>query len=233
MATIHPSTFHFLRELRQNNTREWFHAHRSEYDVVKSGMEVLIGELIQKIGQFENLAGLQVKNCSYRIARDVRFTPDKSPYKTWLSASFSEGGRKANRMDYYLHVEPGVDTSDGETFLGGGMYAPTAQQLAKYRQEVDYNAAELKAIIEAPDFVACFGQAKGTQLKTTPKGYAKDHPELPLLRRTQLFYMHRFSDNEALSADFADQIASHGRILKPFLDFLNNVLFEETELKGR
>lgn len=223
---LHPDTFPFLRELRQNNTREWFQTHRPAYDIVKSGMDDLIGALIQKIGQFENLAGLGVKNCNYRLARDVRFTHDKTPYKTWLSASFAEGGRKANRMDYYLHIRP-----DGESFLGGGMYAPTAEQLARYRQEVDYNAAELRAIIEAPDFVANFGQAEGTQLKTTPKGYPKDHPELDLLRRTQLFYMHRFPDKQVMTTDFADRVTDRGRALKPFLDFMNGVLYEESQLK--
>ncbi len=184
-------------------------------------MEALIAELIQQIGQFEHFAGLQVKECNYRIARDVRFSTDKLPYKTWLSASFAEGGRKANRMDYYLHLQP-----DGESFVGGGMYAPTAEHLARYRQEVDYNAAELKAIIQAPEFVATFGQPDGNQLKTTPKGYSKDHPEIDLLRRTQLFFLHKFSDEQVLSRDFAQRVSTECRTLKPFLDFMNATILE-------
>jgi uncharacterized protein (TIGR02453 family) len=220
---LHPATFDFLRQLRQNNTREWFQANRRSYESVKAGMDGLIGDLIRRIGEFENLTGVEVKNCNYRIARDVRFTTDKSPYKTWLSASFSEGGRKANRMDYYLHLQP-----DGESFLGGGMYAPTPEHLARYRQEVDYNADALKAIIHAPEFVAQFGEAEGTALKTAPKGYAKDHPEIELLRRTQLFFWHRFTDIEVIAADFPEHVTARCRVLKPFLDFMNVLLFEDT-----
>ncbi len=222
MPTLHPTTFDYLRQLRQNNNREWFHSHRKEYDRVKAGMEALIAELIGKIGAFENFATLQVKECNYRIARDVRFSADKSPYKTWLAASFAEGGRKASRMDYYLHIQP-----DGESFLGGGMYAPTPEQLARYRQEVDYNAAGLKAILGNTDFAATFGEPEGTQLKTAPKGYAKDHPDIDLLRRTQLFFWHKFTDAEVLSADFGDRVTAACRVLKPFLDFMNAALLEE------
>jgi uncharacterized protein (TIGR02453 family) len=221
MPSLHPSTFDFLRQLRQNNTREWFQTHRKEYDLVKAGMDDLTAELIQRIGQFENFAHLQVKECAYRIARDVRFSTDKSPYKTWLAASFAEGGRKANRMDYYLHIQP-----DGESFLGGGMYAPTPEQLARYRQEVDYNAAALKAILDAPDFATTFGKPEGSQLKTTPKGYPKDHPDLDLLRRTQLFFWHKFTDAEVLAPDFPERVTACCRTLKPFLDFMNAALLE-------
>lgn len=187
-------------------------------------MDGLIGGLIHQIGEFENLTGVQVKDCNYRIARDVRFSSDKSPYKTWLSASFSEGGRKANRMDYYLHIQP-----DGESFLGGGMYAPTSEHLARYRQEVDYNAAELKAIIHDPAFRASFGEAEGTSLKTMPKGYAKDHPEIELLRRTQLFFWHKFPDAEVMATNFPERVTAQCRVLKPFLDFMNVLLYETTE----
>jgi len=124
-------------------------------------------------------------------------------------------------MDYYLHLQP-----DGESFVGGGMYTPMAEHLARYRQEVDYNAGELKAIIQAPEFVAAFGQAEGNQLKTSPKGYSKDHPEIDLLRRTQLFFLLKFSDEEVLSRDFSERVSSQCRTLKPFLDFLNATILE-------
>lgn len=224
MTSVPASSLQFLRQLAQNNTREWFHENKKAYERVKVAHEALVADLLGRIGEFENLTGVEVKQCTYRIARDIRFTTDKSPYKTWLSASISEGGRKANRMDYYLHIQPG-----DESFLGGGMYAPTAAQLAKFRQEIDYNVAELRRIIEAPEFVRWFGTGEGVRLKTAPKGYPKDHPDIDLLRLTQLFFLHKFTDAEVQAADFPERVAEASRVLKPYLDFLNFIFLEERE----
>jgi uncharacterized protein (TIGR02453 family) len=227
MTSVPASTLDFLRTLARNNTREWFHENKKPYEKVKSAHEALIGALIERIGQFENLANVEPKDCNYRIARDIRFTNDKTPYKTWLSASFAEGGRKANRMDYYLHIQPG-DAS----FLGGGMYAPSAGELAKFRQEIDYNVAELRRIIEAPEFVHWFGTGEGVRLKTAPKGYPKDHPDIDLLRLTQLFFLHRFTDAEVQAPDFAERVTEACQVLKPYLDFLNFTFLEEREAEN-
>src|SRR5690606_21573520 len=108
-----------------------------------------------------------------RINRDVRFSKNKSPYKTHLAAAIGRGGRNSGRIDYYLHIQP-----DGESFLGGGMWEATPAQLAKYRQEVDYNAHELKTIIHNGEFRDFFPEIWGDTLKTAPKGYPKDHPEI-------------------------------------------------------
>ncbi|WP_420154420.1 DUF2461 domain-containing protein [Siphonobacter sp.] len=221
MPQIPASTLKFLKELAQNNTREWFQIHKKEWEGVKSNFEETVQDLIYRIGQFENLAGIRVQDCNYRIARDVRFSPDKSPYKTWLAASFGEGGRKSSKMDYYLHIAP------GKSFLGGGMWESTPSQLAKFRQEIDYNPQEIKGIIEAPAFKAHFGEPEGTSLKTAPKGYPKDHPEIELLRRTQLFFSHSFTDQEVLSPTFTQKVEESCLLLKPYLDFLN-LIFEET-----
>ncbi|MFC0182671.1 TIGR02453 family protein [Pseudarcicella hirudinis] len=218
------ATLEFLKQLKEHNTREWFNANKKRYESIKKDFELTIQDLIHSIGEFEDLSGVEVKHCNYRIARDVRFSSDKSPYKSWFSASFSQGGRKANRMDYYLHIQPG-----GGSFIGGGMYNATGEQLAKLRQEIDYNAAELKGIIYKPSFTNIFGEAEGASLKTTPKGYAKDHPEIELLRKTQLFFWHKFTDEEIIAADFVENVTNCCRELKPFLDFLNYIFFDENE----
>jgi uncharacterized protein (TIGR02453 family) len=220
---ITSQTFEFLQELKLNNTREWFHANKKRYDLVKSTFEETIKELIGTIGEFENMTGVEVKHCNYRIARDVRFTNDKAPYKTWLSASFSEGGRKSGRMDFYMHIQ------EEESFLGGGMWSPTPEQLAKYRQEVDYNAQELKSIIYNPEFIKMFGEAQGEFVKSAPKGYSKEHPEIELLRKKQMFFWHKFTKEEVLSSNFVGQVTETCRSLKPFLDFMNAVIIENHE----
>ncbi len=221
--SITNNTFEYLQDLKNNNNREWFHANKKRYDNVKATFEESIKELIVSIGEFENMGGVQVKDCNYRIARDVRFSLNKDPYKTWLSASFSEGGRKSGKMDYYLHIQ------EGESFLGGGMYSPTPQQLAKLRQEIDYNAKELKDIIFNLDFVKTFGEAEGEVVKSSPKGYSKEHPEIELLRKKQMFFWHKFTDEQVCSPDFVKIVTEVCRKLKPFLDFLNYVFFEHQE----
>ena len=223
---ITKSTFQYLQDLKNNNTREWFHANKKRYDVVKSDFEETIKELIGSIGEFENMTGVEVKHCNYRIARDVRFTNDKAPYKSWLSASFSEGGRKSGRVDFYLHI------SEEESFLGGGMWSPTPEQLSKFRQEIDYNPQELRAIIYEPTFLKIFGEPQGESVKSAPKGYSKDHLEIELLRKKQMFFWHKFTNDEVFSSDFVHKVTETAKMLKPFLDYLNALFFDQQEPVG-
>ena len=220
--SLSPSLLAFLRDLRVNNTREWFAENKAVYEQVKKGFDAWTTELISEFADFENMDGVLLKHCSYRIYRDVRFSKNKEPYKTWFSASFSEGGRKSGLMDYYVHIEP-----NGASFLGGGMYSPTPEQLAAFRQEVDYNAAGLRKIIRNPEFVAVFGEEVGESLVRIPKGFEADHPEAELLKKKQLFFWKKYSDKEVCSPGFTQQLISDAKVLKPFLDFLNAVFFEK------
>lgn len=129
-------------------------------------------------------------------------------------------------MDYYLHIEPG-----GKSFLGGGMYNPSPEQLAAYRQEVDYNGASLRAIVEKPSFVSLFGEAEGDLLKKVPKGFEPDPADEMYVRRKQLFYWHHFTDEELVSPHFTNQLMLASLQLKPFLDFLNATFFDKEPFK--
>jgi len=220
--SISPSLLAFLSELKQLISREWFAEHKAIYESEKAFFDRLIEQLIQEFSAFENMDGVLKKHCSYRLYRDVRFSKNKDPYKTWFSASFSEGGRKSGYMDYYMHIEPG-----GKSFLGGGMYNPTPEQLASYRQEVDYNGATLRGIVESPSFVKLFGEAEGDLLKKNPKGFDPDPADEVYLRRKQLFYWHHFSDKELVLPDFTSKLMLAARQLKPFLDFLNATFFDK------
>ena len=212
-------TLDFLTELAINNNREWFLSQKNRYALVKKEHELVIEKLISQIGQFEDLTGVQVKDSVYRINRDVRFSTDKSPYKTWLASSYGKGGKKSIHHDYYLHIQP-----NGQSGIAGGLYSPTSEQLAKFRQEVDYNPQEFKDIILNPSFVDYYGNLKGNELKSMPKGYPKDHPEITILRKTQCYVWHSFSDAEVLSADFIEKVTESCRVMKPFLDWLNQVI---------
>lgn len=218
------TTLDFLKDLAQHNNREWFTENRSRYDAAKSDLEKLVEHLIAEVGKFEELGNTRVKDCIFRINRDIRFSKNKAPYKNHLAAGIGPGGRNSGRIDYYLHIQP-----NGESFLGGGMWEATPAQLAKYRQEVDYNAYELKKIIHNTEFRAFFPDVWGETLKTAPKGYAKDHPEIELLQRKQMFFMHKFPDKTVTSPDFADEIIRGIKLLKPYTDFLNYIFFDEEE----
>lgn len=221
LSPVPTSLLDFLSQLRDNNQRDWFSAHRNAYETSKADWERFVGDLIAAIAKFDNIEGLRVKDCIFRINRDVRFSKDKSPYKTNFAAAIGKGGRQSPYLDYYLHIQP------GESFLGGGIYAPTSEQLAKFRQEIDYNVVEVRRVIEEPAFVRYFGAVKGSRLKTMPKGYDRNHPEIELLKMQQFFFMHPFSDAEVTSPDFLAKVVEGCRILKPLLDFLNYILFEE------
>jgi len=215
-------TLEFLRQLVENNNREWFQENRKKYDDAKADLEKLVGYLITEVGKFQDLGNLQVKECIFRINRDIRFSKNKAPYKSNLSAGIGPGGRGSGKIDYYLHIQPG-----NQSFLGGGMWETTPEQLARFRQEIDYNAEELKTIIEDKTFRAYFPDIAGETLKTTPKGYPKDHPEIELLKRKQLFFDHRFTDKEVTSKDFGEKIVEGISLLKPYVDYMNYVLYEQ------
>jgi uncharacterized protein (TIGR02453 family) len=216
---LQSATLQFLRDLVQNNNREWFQENRKKYETARADMEQLVGKVIADVSQFQDLGNLLVKDCIFRINRDIRFSKNKDPYKSNLSAGIGPGGRSSGKIDYYLHIQP-----DGQSFLGGGMWDPSSEQLGRYRQEIDYNAQELKSIILDKTFRAYFPEIEGEVLKTAPKGYGKDHPEIDLLRRKQLFFVHRFSDKEVVMKDFKDKIVAGIKLLKPYCDYMNYTL---------
>lgn len=216
---ISSTLIQFLTDLANNNSREWFEANRKRYEIEKAEFQQVIGYLLKEIGQFENLNGQEIKHCSYRINRDIRFSSDKSPYKKNFGCSFEEGGKKSGRAGYYLHIQP------GNSFLAGGAWGPTKEQLAAIRQEIDYNGGDLVKILETPTFKVLFPKVEGEALKNMPKGYPKDHQFIELLKQNQLYVMHKYTDNQVVEAGFLDKVVSHCHTMKPFADWLNMVLF--------
>lgn len=223
-AVFTAQTFDFLRDLVQNNNREWFQANRSRYDAAKSELCGVVERVLTGLSPVEPLANTAVKDCIFRINRDIRFSKDKAPYKSNLAFAIGPGGRHSGRIDYYVQIQPG-----NQSFLGAGMWQPTPANLAKFRQEVDYNVDELKNIIEADEFKAYFPEIHGETLKVMPKGYPADHPEIDLLRRKELFFVHRYTDKDVLKPNFADEVIRGCRIIKPYCDFLNYLFIDEKE----
>lgn len=213
------NTLDFLADLTQNNHREWFAEHRAAYEQAKKEFHSLVKSLIQEISLFDkDIAPLEVKQCVFRINRDIRFSKNKSPYKDNFGASLQKGGKKANTAGYYIHIQPQA------SFIGGGIYMPPSPDLAKIRQEIDYNADELRALMQAADFQKFFGELHGESLRTAPKGYQRDNPNIDLLRMKSFVMMHPCSDDVVKGEGFKKKILEAAQAMKPILDFLNRAL---------
>ncbi|MBC8100061.1 MAG: DUF2461 domain-containing protein [Armatimonadetes bacterium] len=212
-------TLDFLRDLRSNNTREWFEANRKRYDAAKSAVEALARDLIAQFTPIESdLGALAPKDCLFRINRDVRFSADKTPYKTNMGMVIGRGGRKGDGRSYYLHIEP-----DGNSFIGGGVYAPSPEQLRAIREEIATHPQRLQNILNAPDFVGYYGTLQGDTLKTMPKGYPADHPSAALLKHKTWVALHPLSDEQLLSDSFSAYYLAACAALKPLEAYLKAI----------
>ncbi len=208
----------FLAQLRQNNDREWFAEHKADYETAKLNFEAFVEDVIMNFSPVEDLLGLSPKDCTFRIYKDVRFSRDKSPYKTNFACVFGRGGRKKAHFPYYLHIQP------GESFTGGGVYMPDAAQIKRIRQTIDEDPRALKAILAEKRFKKAFGEMDGEKLKTAPKGYPVDHPDLALLQHKQFLASHSFTDAEVAAPKFMKQFIDHCATLKPFLEYWRQLL---------
>lgn len=213
------STLQFLRDLKINNNREWFLDHKKTYNEAKEDFIGFLASLISEIQKFDSsIADLTPKQCMFRINRDIRFSKDKSPYKTNFGAGISAGGKKSMQAGYYVHIEP------DNHFAGGGMWHPSSPNLQKIRQEIDYHTNEFIDILKKPKFTNLFGNLQGEQLKTSPKGYDKDNPAIEYLRFKDFVAMRKLDDTQITSSNLITEIADTLLTLKPLNDFLNRAI---------
>jgi uncharacterized protein (TIGR02453 family) len=218
-ATVNmKSVLAFLSNLEKNNNKQWFDANRARYEQARSEFEHFVQLLIAEISKFDNMGGLAAKDCIFRINRDLRFSKDKTPYKTNMGASIAPGGKKSPQQSYYVHVMP-----HNQSFLAGGLHMPTPDQLKRFRQAIDRDAAPFKRIINAKNFVETFGKLDGNKLAMMPKGYPVDHPTAVLLKLKEVVVGHRLSDKDLSSADIVAESARVFKTLKPFLKYLDSI----------
>jgi uncharacterized protein (TIGR02453 family) len=217
---IQKSTIDFLKKLKQNNNKAWFDKNRPAYEISKKDFISFLETIIEKISSFDNsVKGLEAKNCIFRINRDIRFSNDKTPYKSNFGASISKGGKKSFYPGYYIHIEP------GKSFLAGGIWMPPAPELNAIRQEIDYNTSDFKKIIKDKSFIKYFGGLdEEDKLKTAPKGYPKDHPEIDLLKYKSYIVVHYLKDQEVLSRSFEKHCIEVFKVLYPFDKFLRKAI---------
>ena len=220
MEQINKSTLEFLSDLKKRNDRDWFQKNRNRYLEAKSDYEIFVQAVINGISTFDPiLKGLEVTSCTYRINRDIRFSNDKTLYKTHLGAFIVRGGKQNGDRyaGYYVHVEPG-----NNSMIAGGAYMPPALWLRLIREKIDEQAEKFLKIIENKEFVKFFGKLEGEKLKTAPKGFPKDHPHIELLKLKSFLVVRMISDKEVISKDCFDLIIRASKIMKPLNDYLND-----------
>lgn len=217
---LQPATIRFLQQLAKNNNKPWFDKHRDEYAAAKEDFENQVTEVLDGISATEPLFKEQkAKDCVFRIFRDVRFSKDKTPYKSHFGAFFSKGGKKYPGAGYYVHIEPG-----GKCFIGGGLWHPEAPLLKQVRQEIDYNFDEFNSIIGNKKFRKLFPKVNGEQLKTLPQGYTADNPAIEYLKMKDFTVGHNLTDDLLTSKGFTKKCVEIFAEMRPFIDFLNRPL---------
>ena len=213
---LQKSTFDFLKKLKKNNNRDWFNENKQLYEDARYDFEKFAGELIDVITKFDkSLLGLDPKDCMFRIYRDVRFSKDKSPYKTNMGAVLYEGGRKSPKAGYYFHLEP------GSCFYAGGLYMPQPDQLLSIRKAIYKRFDDFEKILRNKEFKKYFISIDGEKLKTTPKGFPKEHPSSGFLKLKSYIAYAEVDNAMVLSKSILGYSSKVFRAMKPFIDFLN------------
>ncbi|HEY4149165.1 MAG TPA: DUF2461 domain-containing protein [Chitinophagaceae bacterium] len=219
---LQAATLKFLKDLKKNNNRPWFEAHRPAYEAAKADYAALIQLVIDKHGKKDpTIKDLTAKECMFRINRDVRFSKDKSPYKTNFGASILRGGKKSPYAGYYFHCSP------GDSFVGGGIWMPLPDDLKKVRQEIDYCFDEFKKIIGSKKFKTIYGDIDKSaeySLSRLPREFEKGNPAEEYLKLKCYVAMRPLNDKDISSAALAKQITESLETLQPLLDFINRSL---------
>ncbi len=222
---LQKETLQFIKDLKANNNRDWFQANQDRYNLYKKEYKALTQAFIDEISKGdETLSQLEFKDCSFRINRDIRFSNDKSPYKTNMGIWMCEGGKNTNKAGYYVHIEPGA------SFIAAGIHWPDASDLKKVRREIDGFYEDLEAIVEETEFKKLFGaldRDEKNSLKTMPKGFDKNHPAIEFLKLKSFTATAQLSDKEITDKDFVKNTSKKLLVLKPLVEFLNRALTTE------
>lgn len=216
-SLIEKDTFNFLKNLKENNNKDWFDANKSDYLKQQEVMISFADELLQRLNLHDVIETISGKKSLHRIYRDTRFSKEKIPYKNNWSGGFTRA-TKERRGGYYFHIEP------GNTFVAGGFFGPNAEDLKRVRDDISRDSSELRAILKSKEFKNTFGELQGEQLKTTPKGFNADDKAIDLLRFKQFLLIKKFTDKEVLAPKFIDEVNATFKNMLPFFDYMSEVL---------
>jgi len=217
MPQINRSTLIFLSDLNRHNDKDWFAENRPRYEEARNNYILFVQAVIDEISGFDPiLKGLEAKSCIFRINRDIRFSHDKSVYKTNFGAFIVRGGKKHSDKypGYYLHIEP------GSSFVAGGAYIPPSPWLSAIRDNITDNGDNLLRIIAGKEYRKYFSGLEGEKLKVPPSGYTRDHPHIELIKMKSFLAERTLSDDEVIDPAFFDLVTGAFRAMKPLNDFL-------------
>ncbi|TGK78179.1 DUF2461 domain-containing protein [Leptospira montravelensis] len=206
----------FLNELKINNQRTWFLENKERFKEIQNELVVLTGYLLSEIEKFDkSVKGVDPKSCIFRIYKDVRFSKDKSPYKTHLGIFMRGGNQKIEGTGYYLHIEPEA------SLLGGGCYKPEPKALQKIRERIVADTDSFQKILTNRQFVENFGNTfYAEKLKTVPKGFAKDHPSIEFLKYKGFAVVKKIKNSDLTSDHFLKDAIHSFRVLYPLNQFI-------------
>ncbi|MEP7279784.1 MAG: DUF2461 domain-containing protein [Bacteroidota bacterium] len=211
----------FLKLLKRNNNRNWFAAHKERFLAEQGQVEIFADALLQALNTHDVIETPSGKKCLNRIYRDIRFSQDKTPYKTKWSGSYRRAGQQ-RRGGYYFQIAP------GNSFVAGGFWSPNPEDLKRIRDDIAFDAAPVRKITKSKSFVSMFGQLQGDQIKTTPKGFDAANEAIDLLRYKQFLLIRRFTDKEALSETFLKEADRSFACMRPFFDYMSGILATDT-----
>ena len=217
--TVPQKTFDFFKSLGKNNNREWFNTHKDEFKSLETDIKKFYNAVLENLRRHDDVDTLKI----FRIYRDIRFSKDKTPYKTHFGGSFNRK-KPSLRGGYYLHISP------GESFIATGFWEPNKEDLLRIRKEFEIDDSQIRKIIFNKEFKEVWGDFVGDGLKTAPKGFDKEHPAIDLIRKKQYIFTKKFDDKEVLSADFLDKLDKAFKTIRPYFDYMSDIL--TTDLNG-
>lgn len=220
---LHPiitkNTLQFLNELKKNNNREWFAEHKNTFKMHEAEVKAFLNSVTDQMRTHDEIEKLKV----FRIYKDVRFSKDKTPYKYNFSGSLSRLG-KDRRGGYYIHIQP------KGSFIAAGFWDPEKEDLLRIRKEWEVDATDLRELMRDKQFKSVWGELAGEELKTAPKGFDKEDPNIDLIRKKQFIFVKNFTDKEVTSTDFAQTVNETFKIIRRYFDLMSNIL--TTDLNG-
>jgi len=216
-SVIKKESLDFLKALKKNNNRDWFNKHKEQYLDAHTNIIAFADALLKEMNKHDKIETASGKKSLFRIYRDVRFAKDKTPYQAHWSGAFKRATKKL-RGGYYFRIEP------GNSFLIGGFWGPEPDDMKRIREEIDANYKGWRKMLSNKTLVNTFGGLMGEKVSSAPRGYAKDHPAIDLLRHKQFLLKYEFTDKEVLSRDFVFKVNDVYKKLRPFFDFMSEVL---------
>lgn len=223
MSQITKASFNFLENLRKNNTRNWFEANKDEYLVRQEEMINFADALLAEVNKFDVIETPTGKKSMQRIYRDIRFSKDKTPYKTHWGGGFKRAESK-RRGGFYYHIEK------GNSFVGGGFWGPSKEDLLHIRKQIDMHAQPMHKVLNSKAFKTYFGELEGEKLKSSPKGFDKENENIDLLNHKQYLIWHKFSDKEVCEKNFHKTMAKGFKNMLPLFNVMSDYL--TTDLNG-